>query len=148
MALNYLRNPSKSLNKYWCSNKGANQTKVVLDNKVSMNSTWTRPVRHQWRWSWMTKCIWLIKPRNFECVPLNLLGRLICSSFGWGCVVETHSKEIKTWLVYKWAIDSWSVWFSYSKFLRTAMISSMEVDMIMNIMKYETNKRWVVHNLS
>jgi hypothetical protein len=44
----------------------------------------------------------LTKPQNFECVPSNLLGRLIHDSFGWGCVVEMHPKEVEAWLVYKW----------------------------------------------
>jgi hypothetical protein len=27
-------------------------------------------------------------------------------------------------------------------------ISSLDVDMIMNTMKYDTNKRWVIHNFN
>jgi hypothetical protein len=54
----------------------------------------------------MTKHIWLTKLENFEHVPSNLSGRLISDSFGWGCVVETHPKEVEVQLVYKWAIDS------------------------------------------
>jgi hypothetical protein len=52
-------------------------------------------------------------------VPSNLSSRLIYGSFGWGCVLETHPKEVETWLVYKWTIDSRNVWFSYSRFLKT-----------------------------
>jgi hypothetical protein len=50
-------------------------------------------------------------------------------------------------LVWKWAIDSWSVWFSFSRFLRTTRISSMDVDIIPNTLKYDTNKWWVIHNV-
>ncbi len=37
-----------------------------------------------------------------------------------GCVVETHPKEVKAWLVCKWTTYSHNAWFSYSKshFLR------------------------------
>jgi hypothetical protein len=72
-----------------------------------------------------------------------LLGWLIRASFGWGCVVEMHPKEVKAWLVCIWTIDSWSVWFSYSRFLKIARTSSVDVN-IMNIVKYDTNKRWVI----
>ncbi len=83
VALNFSRNVSKSLHiGDWCSNKGANQTRVMLDNKVPMNPTWARLVGYQWGWSWMTKCTWLTKLQNFEHVPSNLLHRLICGSFG------------------------------------------------------------------
>jgi hypothetical protein len=51
-------------------------------------------------------------------------------------------------LVCKWATDSRSAWFSYSRCLRIVRTSSMDVDMIMNIVKYDTNKRWVIHNLN
>ncbi len=122
-----------------------NQTRVMLDNKVPMNLTWVGPAGYRQRWSWMTKHTWLAKPQNFERVPSNLLGRLIHGYFGWGCVIEIHPKEVETWLVYKWTIDSRSVWFSYSKFLRTSRISSLDVNMT-NIMKYDTNKRWVICN--
>ncbi len=75
VALNLLKNTSKSLSKGdWCSNKGVNQAKVMPDNKVLMSPTWTRPVRYQWRWSRMTKHVWLTKPWNFERVLSNLLG--------------------------------------------------------------------------
>jgi hypothetical protein len=41
VALNSLRNILQSLSKGdWCSNKGANQTRAMLDNKVLMNPTW------------------------------------------------------------------------------------------------------------
>jgi hypothetical protein len=43
----------------------------------------------------MTKRTWLTKLQNFECVPSNLSGRLICDFFGWGYVCETHPKDIK-----------------------------------------------------
>jgi len=43
----------------------------------------------------MTKHTWLTKLQNFEHVPSNLLGRLIRGSFGWGCVPETHPKEVE-----------------------------------------------------
>jgi hypothetical protein len=96
VASNFSRNISKPLNKGdWCFNKSANQTKVVLDNKVSMSPTLTRPIGYQWRWSRMTKCIWLTKLWNFERVPSNLLARLIYSFFGWGCVAERHFKEVE-----------------------------------------------------
>jgi len=32
--------------------------------------------------------------KSFKRVPSNLLGRLICGSFGWNCVVEMHPKEV------------------------------------------------------
>jgi hypothetical protein len=51
-------------------------------------------------------------------------------------------------LVCKWTTNSWSVWFSYSRCLRIVRTSSMDVNMIMNIVEYDTNKRWVIHNLS
>ncbi len=88
--------------------------------------------------------------QNFECwtVPSNLSSRLIHGSFGWGCVAKTHPKEIETWLVCKWIIISWSVWFSCSRFLKTTRISSMAINMIMKTMKYDANKRWVIHNLN
>ncbi len=132
VTLNFLRNASKSLNKGdWCSNKGENQTKVVFNNKMSMSPTWAKPIGYWWRWSQITKCICLIKIWNFEHVPLNLLSRLICGSFGWDCVVETHPRKVKTSLVYKWVTHFWSVWFSYSRFLRTTMTSSIDVNMIL-----------------
>jgi len=43
----------------------------------------------------MAKRTWLTKPRNFECVPSNLLSKLIHCSFGLGCVVKTHPKEVE-----------------------------------------------------
>ncbi len=144
VALNFLRNVSKLLRKgAWCSNKGANQTRVLPNNKMLMNPIWVGPIGNQWGWSRMTKHIWLTKFWNFEHAPSNLWGRQIHSSFGWGCIVEMHLKEVKTWLVSKWTTDSQNVWFSCSKFLRIVKTSSMDVDMIMNI-----NKRWVIHNLS
>jgi hypothetical protein len=50
-------------------------------------------------------------------------------------------------LVCKWTTNSQSVWFSCSRFLRTTRNFSMPIDMIMNIVKYDINKRWVIHNL-
>jgi hypothetical protein len=120
----------------------------VPNNKVSMSPTWIGLVGYWWGWSWMTKCTWLTKLRNFEHVSSNLSSRLIRGSFGWGCVVKTHPKKVEAWLVCNWTIDSLSVWFSYSKFLRKTRTFSMDVDMIMNIGKYDTNKRWVIHNLN
>jgi hypothetical protein len=38
--------------------------------------------------------------------------------------------------------------FRNSRFLRTTRASSKNVDMIMNAVKYDTNKTWVIHNLS
>jgi hypothetical protein len=37
----------------------------------------------------------LVEKTLIECVPSNLLGRLICGSFGWGCVAKIHPKEVK-----------------------------------------------------
>jgi hypothetical protein len=149
VALNFSINTSKSLNKGdQCSNKGTNQARVVLDNEVPMNPTWVGVVGYQWGWSQMTERTWLTKPWNFEHLPSNLLGRLICGPFGWACVFGMHPKDVKTWLVCKWTIDSRVAWFPYSIFLRTTKNFSMDVDMITNIMKYDTNKRWVIHNLS
>jgi hypothetical protein len=54
----------------------------VLDNKVPMNLTWAKLVGYWWGWSWMIKCTWLTKLQNFEHMPSNLLGRLICGTFG------------------------------------------------------------------
>jgi hypothetical protein len=101
VALNFSKNVSKSLNKCnWCSNKDANQAKVVLDNKVLMNPTWVRPIGYWWKWSWMTKRTWLTKLWNFEHVPLNLSSRLIHGSFGWGCVASCIPKRLKRdWFV-------------------------------------------------
>jgi len=40
------------------------------------------------------------KPQNFECVPSNLLGRLIQGSFGWGFVAKMHPKRSKfNWFI-------------------------------------------------
>ncbi len=98
VALNFSKNTSKLLNKDdWCSNKGVNQAKVVPDNRVFMNPTWVRPVGYWWGWNQMIKCIWLIKPWNFEHVPSNLSSKLIHGSFGWGFVAKTHHKEIEIW---------------------------------------------------
>jgi hypothetical protein len=125
MALNSSRNVSKLLNKGdWCSNKGVNQVRAMLDNKVPMNPTWIGLVRYRWKWSWTTKHTWLTKPWNFEHVPSNLSNKLIYGSFGWGYFAEMHPKEVKTWLVCKWATNSWSAWFSCSKFLRITKTSS------------------------
>ncbi len=118
-----------------------------MPDKVIMSPTWVGLVRYWWTWSRMTKHTWLTKPQNFERVSSNLLSRLICNSFGSGRVVKTHSKEVKVWLVYKWTIDSRNAWFSCSRFLKIK-ISSMDVDMIINTVKYDTNKRWVIHNLN
>jgi hypothetical protein len=35
------------------------------------------------------------KPRNFEHVPSNLLGKLIRGSFGWGFVAKMHPKKVE-----------------------------------------------------
>jgi len=43
----------------------------------------------------MIKRIWLTKLRNFEYVSSDLFNRLIHGSFGCGCVVETHPKEVE-----------------------------------------------------
>ncbi len=91
VAFNSSKNVSKLLSKGdWCSNKGANQTMVVLDNKIPMNLTWAKLVGYWWGWSWMIKCTWLTKPQNFEHMPSNLLGRLICGSFG--CCKNTSQR--------------------------------------------------------
>jgi hypothetical protein len=96
VALNFSRNASKLLSKGdWCSKKNASQVRVVLDNKVPMSLTWVGPVKYWWRLSWMTRHAWLTKPWNFECVPSNLLGRLIRGSFGWSFVVETIPKRLE-----------------------------------------------------
>jgi hypothetical protein len=128
--------------------KGVNQARVVFDNKVPMNPTWIGPIGYHWGWSQMTKRTWLTKLWNFECVPSNLSGRLIHDSFVWGCVVKTHPKEVKAWLVCKWVTNFQSDWFSYSKFLKIARIPSIDVNMFMNTVKYDTNKRWVIHNFN
>jgi len=48
LALNFSKNASKSLSEGdLCSNKGANQRKVVLDNKMPMSSTWIGLVKYQ-----------------------------------------------------------------------------------------------------
>jgi hypothetical protein len=112
-----------------------------------MSPTWARLVRYWWGWSRMIKCTWLTKLWNFERVLSNLASRLIYGSFGWGCVAETHPKEVEAWLVCKWATNSRNAWFSYSRFVRITRTSSMDVNM-MNIMKYDTNKRSLIHNLS
>jgi hypothetical protein len=45
VALKFSRNASKSLSKGdYHSNKGANKTKVVLNNKMSISPTWVGPV--------------------------------------------------------------------------------------------------------
>jgi hypothetical protein len=35
------------------------------------------------------------KTLHFKCVSSNLLGRLIYGSFGYGCVVKMHPKEVE-----------------------------------------------------
>jgi hypothetical protein len=46
--LNFSKNASKSLSEGdLCSNKGANQAKVVLDNKMPMSSTWIGPIEYR-----------------------------------------------------------------------------------------------------
>jgi len=139
VALNFSRNVSKLLSKGdWHCNKVANQTKVVLDNKMWMSPTWVRPIGYRWKWSQITKCTWLTKLRNFEHVPSNFLGRLIHGSFSWGYVVEMHLKKVKAWLVYKWAIDSRNAWFSYSRFLKITRNFSIDVNIIL---KQKDNKK-------
>jgi hypothetical protein len=71
------------------------QTRAMLDNKVLMSPTWAGLIGYRWGWRWMTKRTQLTKPRNFELVTSNLLGRLIHGFFGWNCVPETHPKESK-----------------------------------------------------
>jgi hypothetical protein len=132
----------------WCSNKGANQARVMFNNKVLMSPTWARPIGYQWEWSQMIKHIWLTKLRNFEHVPSNLSSRLIHGSFGWVMLSKHIPKRLKfDWFANEPQIHE-SVWFSCSRFLRTTTISSMHVNMIMNTMKNDTNKRWVIHNLN
>ncbi len=65
------------------------------DNKVPMNPTSAQLVGYQWRWNRMTKHTWLTKPRNFECVPSNLLGRLIHGSFGYVVFPKCILKRLK-----------------------------------------------------
>ncbi len=78
VALNFSKNASKSFSKGdWCSIKSVNQTRVMPKNKMPMNPIWIGPIGYQWGWSRMTKCIWLTKPWNFECVLSNLSSRLI-----------------------------------------------------------------------
>ncbi len=92
VASNCLRNISKSLSKKdWCSNKGVNQAKSMLDNKMPMSPTWVGLVGYWWGWSQMADTLgWIF----FEILNLssNLLGRLIHGPFGWGYVVETYLK--------------------------------------------------------
>jgi hypothetical protein len=91
VALNSSRNVSNLLNKNeWHFNKIMNRTRnIVPRNKVPMNPTWFEQFKYYWRWIWITKHTWLRKFQNFEHVPSNLLIKLICGSFDWGCVVET-----------------------------------------------------------
>jgi hypothetical protein len=94
--LKFLRKVSKLLNKgACCFNKSANQTKAMFDNKVPMMLTWAKQVRYPWGWNRMTKHTWLTKPQNFECVPSNLIRKLIYDSFGWDCVVKHILKKWK-----------------------------------------------------
>ncbi len=52
VALNSSINASKLLNKGdWCFNKGVNQIRVMLNNKVPMSPIWNRLVGYQWGWS-------------------------------------------------------------------------------------------------
>jgi hypothetical protein len=105
VALNYLRKVSNSLSKGdWCFNKSANQARAMFYNKVPMSPTWTKQVGYPWRWSRMTKHAWLTKPWNFECMPSNLLSKLICDFFGWDFVIKTHPIKVEAWLVCKWTI--------------------------------------------
>ncbi len=107
VALNFSKNTWKSLSKGdWCSIKGANQARAMPDNKMPISPTWVGLVGYWWRWNRMTKHMWLTKPQNFECVLSNLLSRLICGSFGWGCVAKTHPKNVKVWLICKLVINS------------------------------------------
>jgi hypothetical protein len=52
MALNFLKNALKLLNKGdLCSNKGVNQTKLMLHNKVLMRPTWVGVIGYWWTWN-------------------------------------------------------------------------------------------------
>jgi hypothetical protein len=42
----------------------------------------------------MTKRIWLKKLQNFEHIPSNLSGKLICGSFAQGDVIRTHPNDV------------------------------------------------------
>ncbi len=149
MALNSLRNVSKSLNKGdWCSNKGANQARAMPNNKVPMNPTWVGLIGyHEDEIEWPNALDW----QNFE--TLNMCHQ-ICQ-VGWFIIPlvrvvlpKRNPKRSKLDWFGNEQQNSRSVWFSCSRFLRTTRTSSMDVDMILNMVKYYTNKKWVIHNFN
>lgn len=80
------KNASKLfLNGNLWSNKGTNRVRVMLDNDVLMNPTWVEPFWIATGIKQMTKCTWLIKPSNFECVFFKLVNEIDSCSFclGW-----------------------------------------------------------------
>ncbi len=45
-----------------------------------------------------------------------------------GCIMETHPKDVKTWLFWIWTMDSWrGDWVFFCIFLRTIINSSMDI---------------------
>jgi hypothetical protein len=101
VAWNSSKNVSKLLNKgYWCSNKGVNKERAMLDNKMPTSPIWVGLVEYQSWWSQRTKGSWLTKQRNFDRVPSNLLGRPIYGSFGWVVLWKCIPKRLKLgWFV-------------------------------------------------
>jgi hypothetical protein len=83
---------------------------------------------------------WLMKPRNFECVPSNFFCRLIHGSFG------KFPNVVDVWFPCKCVMDSQRDWFSYCICLRATITSPMdgiiysfEMDMAKKICK---SKLW------
>jgi hypothetical protein len=74
-----------------------------------------------------TKCTWLGKVQNFECVPSNFSRRLICSSFVWSGVIRTHLNDVDVWIFCKWTTKSQSDWFFCHMCLNAARIYSMDM---------------------
>jgi hypothetical protein len=76
--------------------------------------------------------------------PSNLLRKLIHGSFASGGVVGIHHNDVDVWVHWRWAIDSWSDWFSYYMCLGATRIYSMDVTKsFLNVdMIIKTHKMW------
>jgi hypothetical protein len=67
----------------------------------------------------------------------------------------THPNDVDVWALWRWTMISQKVWLFCYICLKAIRISSidvtifsLDVDMIMNTVKYDTNKRWVIQNLN
>ena len=65
--------------------KGANHACAGPERSVPTSPTREKSLAYRWGYNWMIGQIWLIKPRRYALVPLNLSGRLMVGSrtYGW-----------------------------------------------------------------